>query len=462
MPPSSYSLPRSFFTTKRSKLKSPKENVHEMTLLITILVTLVILTSSVAEDVIQLHIIHRHGARKSIDKHPTDPSQEEEDPLLYTEGIHQLNKLGATVREYIASGDKNFRGISLSTIQDSDILSYSSNLRRTQISARAFLRGLYEDESDQVPTLVFASEEEDWLIRGYASCPALAKKIKQFTESNQFQDKKKDYGPTLRGYGEKIGFRSEQLEYEDIFDIYDIYHVIKNGYTASNEYGNAQELSDDQFKRLREEADWVESNKFKFSTHQIHVAGGLIAHIVSKIEEDDVRIHHYSAHYPTLLTLLASVRDPIQPSESDDPANSIPEFGAALIIEVFGSSSSKNVRFLWYNGGDADNQKLREIVIGDSPCDDAKKGCSFEDFRDLQKDALLGVGDFCNTCTPSDGKLCGASGLGRNAIGIIGAVVGLSIGFVLVFLYLRFRKHKRNMESMAPPADMGSSEDIFA
>lgn len=430
--------------------------------------------------IIQVQIIHRHGARHPLVKHPFDPQIEHRTGSLFDEGKLQLKLLGNRIREeYIIENASNrIDGIKTSPLVIGDIKAYSSNFERTLLSSRAFLSGLYPNNQDDanVPTFVFNGSETDWLIRAYAICPKLTEKFKQFTNQDEYKERKKKHGSFITKLAKKLGEKDTNTTFENVFNIFDRFNIIDSGYEDISDEDKKIKLSNDDMTRLKQIADWYESRKFAYGTHGIHVAGGLLKRIMNQADEMTNKIVVYSAHYPTLLTLLASIRQEQDADKVEWPADTIPEFGAALIIEVH-QLEEKVIKMKWYQGGDDKNIEMKFVSIGRNPCIDGEKGCTKSQLDRLVAFQTMGETQFCTDCSSNSGVCLNTNGdkfattpcsstngrfdtCGNNkyVIGIVGVVIGLILGLVIGLIYVicTTRRKRKRMERVNIDEDFGS------
>lgn len=437
--------------------------------------------------IIQLQIVHRHGARHALKKSPTDPREEARSGSVYPKGIQQLQNLGNYIRQQYILNDL-IEGVGPEYNELSKVASYSSNLNRTLISARAFLSALYPKDSHRIPTSVYNEVEYDWRIRGYAICPKLASRFAEFLAEHEFKQRDKADGQFVAQLAKNLDHPPNEQNLQHVFNVYDEYTIVQNDYDSSDEYDNVSKLSESDMTRLTEIADWYESTKFSFATHNIRVARGLLQQIEhhaiivdSKSNQTPYRIVQYSAHYPTLLTLWASIRS--NSKTLSWPADRIPQFGAALIIEIHqedddrGKSGERYIRLKWYEGGD-DPGPAKPVQIGTPGCTDAEKGCRLRDFQRSTVEDTMGKSKFCTDC---DSEICdgtsrlsesstsqqstpiqgdGFCSVGRRiTAGAIGACIGLTVGLLgaLVFVLLNGRKKRRDLETHARTIGMEQS-----
>ncbi|PXF42451.1 Testicular acid phosphatase-like [Gracilariopsis chorda] len=460
---------------------SPMASFHARFMLL----VLVLLSAplSVHAGIIQLQIVHRHGARHALKKNPTDPREETRSGSMYPKGIEQLQKLGDYIRQQYIVNDLIW-GVKPAYNEPSYVASYSSNLDRTLISARAFLSALYPNDSHRIPTRVYNEVQYDWRIRGYAICPKLASRFAEFVAEKQFKQRDKEDGKFVAELAKNLAHPPEEQNLQHVFNVYDEYTIVQNDYDSSAKYNAVSKLSQPDMTRLTQIADWYESTKFSFATHNVRVARGLLKeienHAVNVDSDSDktpYRIIEYSAHYPTLLTLWASIR--ANSRNLTWPADRIPQFGAALIIEIHKDDHSRQryIRLKWYEGGDNPGP-AKPVQIGSPGCTDAEKGCRLEVFQRITVEETIGEKKFCTDCDSdmcdrgsrlSESSTSQQSGqvegdnlcsVGRRiTAGAIGACVGLTVGLLaaLVFVLLNGRKKRRDLESHARTIGMEQS-----
>lgn len=398
-------------------------------------------------DLRALFVIHRHGARPPLTKDPQDPSQETaETPetALYPAGKEQLRELGAYV-------NKNYSATA--SVTSRQVTAFSSDFPRTLLSSRAFLSGLLPNASDDVYTSVFDKPDSDWIIRGYANCPQLEDNFLEFMETDEYKDKEREYAGFVENLAEKLNTDAFEPTFENVFNVYDRYTIIREGYNTQPDGKPVDEISDEDMDKLTSVADWYESSKFFHGTKNTAVAGGLLLEIVNQLSNATepgakFRIVEYSAHYPTLLSLLAEMQYR-SPDEIQPPADEIPGFGAALFIELrTGDSNDGGFRvFLkWFPGGNNDPEDTTIPIsrrCGSSNLEKAAEGCPWDDFRD-QYTPLIELDEFCRACKSDQGACVNLNsrGLSKAIYIIIGLVVGIVVGILIAIFSGCFRKRK--------------------
>lgn len=406
------------------------------------LITLSVFLQLTSCQLVQVQIIHRHGARQPLQKHETDPGIKEHSGKLYPEGVEQLKKLGSFIREEYQDSLK---------LKDTEcskkVVSFSSNFQRTQGSARAFLKGLCGDSSHTVATKVFYGEDRDWIIRGYALCPRLGEKMAEFVNSDAVKEQKEEHEKFVADLAKKVSQLEDKAQFTNVFNVFDVYNIAQNNY--DDEYSTVEKLDENNMKRLKGVADWYESNKFHFDTHKLNVARGLLKEMTQQadwIVSGDKRGHkivEYSGHYPTLLSLFSSLRK--SKKKIEFPADKIPGFGAALIIEVHKTEDGYSMRLRWKDG-----EEVKDVAGGFKGCEEEDKLCASDKWKAVVKEDGEGseeefykdCGEECKSC----GSAKRSGGVSKVVAGLIGAVVGLLVGLVLSFGRGGWRKNNRQQE----------------
>lgn len=383
-----------------------------------------------------------------------------------------------------------------------DISARSSNLPRTLISSSAFIKELYPEEF--IPTLVYDRKENDWIIRGYSLCPKLNQKFDEFLKSADFENKRKEKPEGKETNEEFVVRLSKNFDevnntFSNVWNVYDRYLIIQNNFSGRGgppgggggppggsdgppSTADVEKLSTEDFERLKDLADWYETSKYVFATHNIHVAGHLLRIIMRNARAmihttDDRRpqrrrrIYEFSAHYPTLLSLFASLRAE-NSVRKEPPADKIPGFGAALIFELYRNEKSRDyfMKLKWWEGdgsGSDNDVNFVNIAIGREPCTDAEKGCKFSD---MDRILATDTGDdwdrnaFCTDCESSidvcraetDTTLSGTCETSTKvAAGSVGVVAGLVLGILLALGYLtiKARRKRRGLSRVEDPFD---------
>lgn len=396
------------------------------------------LLPAATSDLLQVQIVHRHGARTHLSKHPTNPGEEEEAALL-PQGVTELRELGNIVRQqYLLPGaPRRIRTASLNFKSPADAVSISSNLDRALASARAFLVGLYPTEHELIPTRTYAAPQNDYRLRGYAICPRHAVRISDFTRSPEFIVIENNATSFLSRLAGPV---NEKASLSNVFNIYDKYALAR---LSPLPPGVPSPLSTPDWARLQKLADWTESQKFGPGV-ALEELGAPLAATLLRHSNDAIsgkpthRIIEYSAHYPTLFSLAAALTS--SNAKLKAPFDAVPPFAAALLWETYSNGTLKT---RWYAG---DGMPPKSIAL--LSCDGA---CKIDDIA-KKYGVLEEPGPFCSKCRVNAGvsSVCAPRGMCKNAsaiAGVIGAVLGvfIAVAFMAITSCICTRRRRRNV-----------------
>ncbi|OSX79508.1 hypothetical protein BU14_0076s0064 [Porphyra umbilicalis] len=347
-------------------------------------------------ELIQLQVIHRHGARTPLNKDAgLSVAGFEGGAQLLGEGVEQLELLGKTVRNvYLLDTQSAIVG---ETFKDGAVLAgatgaykrptdfraVSSALDRTLASSRAFVAGLYPADETRVPTYMFHNDPDDYLLRGHALCPSHAAKVRSWYGSDEFRDEEERSAALRTKWAALAGVEDDSLA--NWFNVYD--RVFLHQYGLKKSSGLPTQVPSNEFEAIQRLASWLESNKYGPVNDGHLVASALLGEVLERANAADAaapslsrpddesdaaavaatvsdgdagvaqdndlpRVHRlieYSAHYPTLLGLLTALGIPLSEVEPD---GALPNFGAALLLELHRSPNERTtLAARWYGGG---------------------------------------------------------------------------------------------------------------
>lgn len=432
------------------------------------ILAIMVLLLGAGGEILQIQILHRHGARPPLNKHESRPGQARNNssPLLRG-GLEQLEILGrAVVKTYVhADSEKHVRGLEAEQLHGRQVESWSSNFMRTLQSARGFLQA-FERTGVVIGTRMFGNDTNDWVIRGYGICPKLREDVEEFLNGDEVAKREKEDGEFVRRVAR--GIEGQDGDFGEVYNVYDKYLNLRNGgWGGMGKEGEVKgkELNEVDFKRLKNVTDWVESGKF--GGKNVEVGSGLLEEIVRNMHRIVDRRHgvpeivEYSVHYPTLLGLWMGLRG--GEGKLRYPADRIPGFGAAMIFELHKEGEKYIVKIVWFEGdlkwieGEIEEKVVFEDVgIDRGGCD--INGCEFDMFRKLvgggegegEKEGGKGKGKgkrkgkgrgrfkkkFCEGCE-SKSLVCRENvGMGSKVgAGFIGGFIGLVGGIVICIFY---------------------------
>lgn len=425
----------------------------------------VVLGTIARAEVLQVQVLHRHGARPHLRKARTDPADEVGGAELLTQGVVEMRRLGEAVRSrYIAKGGLEVIAASKPTYSSSeDFYAVSSQTSRTLSSSRAFIQGLYIDGNDsstattdtaRIPTHVFASESRDWRLRGYTMCPNFVKAIESLLRSDDYTKKEQEVSAAgdLKKAGDAIGEETPDLAHA--FNVYDRFVLAKGNYGDVEPEAAKYDLTDDAFENIKSAADWMESRKFGDSdVAGTLVSGGLLNDMIRRanamlgqpeVGYEKTRMIEYSGHYPLLLGVFSalgldsSTFTDAQSALAKNASTSIPAFASALVWELH---TGGNVKLFWVAGGES----LTFVPI---PCgsDATEFACKLASISSRLNAVATSRAAFCSACGSAkdvNPDLCVASasvgGLNGGSNGIVGLggfVTGILLGVLGSCLYV--------------------------
>jgi hypothetical protein len=417
-----------------------------------VLLCTVILTVASAE-LLQVQVLHRHGAREHLQKSPTSPSAESAGSRLLVAGTAQLIDLGATLRaRYLLAGTAGGSVIAGSATNYSgppDVYAVSSDTDRTLASSLGFLKGLYPDDAGRIPTHVFNSSTHDWLLRGYTLCPNLNAAIEKFVTGKVVTDKGRQVD-SAGGLARAASIIKEDPQLPSAFNVFDWFLLSRSGYAGTV---RLPPISDGDFSQVAAAANWIETQKYAASDIAgQYIAGALLNRFVNESEKmlsgnsaqqypPARRMIEYSGHYPILLGVLAALQlDGATFGSQEGVKTTIPSWAAALIWELH---TGGEVRLFWRQGIDAPIEPI--------PCDSkGSYSCSVASLKSRLRasGAPANKGDFCSLCGSSstvNPDLCPVDTVSKRdrierssviGAGIGGGLLGLVVGITVAMCLL--------------------------
>ncbi|KAH0564799.1 hypothetical protein GP486_001812 [Trichoglossum hirsutum] len=442
------------------------------------------------------------------------------DYILTSLGAQQLFASGSAFRaRYIASPAENsshnvtsgstIPGISTFDIDNSQIYVGSVDSYHTVNSAQAFLQGLYPPVGFLTSSPILPSESVlangsaiDYPLNGYQYCPIhtyrptdpnlvwLAGDINceeyllsayEYYGSDEFTSRETS---TLAFY-QDIAVRGLHGIPPDVivgyYNAYDIYDYVNYGYTHNASV--RKNISSDELTQLRALASQqmfdLNGNKsasgftrgdmirtIAGQTFAARVLGLLQQHIDSQGVLGKLNILFGDLEPFVAFFALSGL------SNVNSNFKGLPDFGSAMVFEVFSIDSSDNdsypseddlwVRFLFRNGTSNDQNLIAYSLFGQGRSNTDMK---WADFRNQMTGIMISrVRDWCATCgsistfcafytANSTSQDTGGSshGISPQVAGVIGAVVTLSViglAFVAMFLVgMRFHRSPSKQRS---------------
>ncbi len=418
--------------------------------------------SSQAMTLQQIHIITRHGSRYVLTKNHTSLG-EGTSAFLTSTGIQQMHDLGIQLR------DKYSDHFAFLPNYDPELVYFeSSDFDRTIVSASALASGLFHVENSTVPVHVPVHTfklENDLYIRAYDKCSQFTKELIALYKSQEWIQVQEENDGLLRKLAtikpfQKYADSDGRVSLAQVWNVYDAIYVAKSECESNAPDARAvcesledpfvkDVLSEDEFEQLRRLVGKSEFIRYRTPSAARFVAYNLLARITSRIvfedtkfsrEDGSAKIYLYSGHYPLLLAIFAA----LEHTYSDD---GIPNYSAAIVIEVYEDEKKEKRVVYYYHGG----QGLEDVTI-QSPvrflgrhCD--ADSCPFDNMLRLVED--WSEKTWCDTCGGnSQVDIClqyeeveceARTGLATFG----GSILGLVVGVIGMFFWGRASNEKR-------------------
>jgi Histidine phosphatase superfamily (branch 2) len=434
----------------------------------------------------EVHVITRHGSRLPLIK-DADSLDEGGPGTLTSLGQKMHFDLGTWLR----SNYNNNTGF-FDTYFSSLVEMRSSSLQRTIVSANSLAYGLFPASSRDIHNEsmlpyniaanipVFSEKtENDVTIRGYEKCEQ-GIRLQELYVSPEWKAMESDHLDLL----EKIGQIELLKEYNDpllqrvllenLWNVYDAIEVVKTE-CGFNPDSMACRVSNPSLQSVLSEDDWIELRDLAFKAELMKysskkagkLAGGLLLQmILSRMKENKhttmSKFYLYSAHYPTLLGVMAALES--------DPQDLIPSYAAALIFELYTDvrTSEKSVRILLKQGYETNTTE--ELILG--------QGCSGSKYCPLSDLNSSFIGDFsaarwCQACKYDKADICYAANLTalmkehesqhnsvpRYAAALIGMFVGIAFALFCMTMLYYSRKPSRAKTNDTQEVEEGDQVD---
>jgi hypothetical protein len=389
----------------------------------------------------QVHVIARHGARTNLPK-TTDSLLEEQGSTLTPLGQKQMYDLGVWLRQtYNTNGFLEFYNPSLHRLD-------SSNLDRTLTSANSLSLGLFPLNAQaglhgaavftsmlpEMPSIPVYTRQErnDVTIRAYRNCPKFYQKIVGLYTSRQWGDLEKNNEALLTKLAETFpdyvkddtgDGAAKTIALKDLYNVYDPIHVARTecgGSDGASSYSClsledgialSESLTDLQFDDLEHLMEQTERMKFGLGTAGNLLGSNLLWQILTRATDPDDKgtFFLYSAHAPTILGLLSTIRE-----ASED--ESFVEYASSVIVEIYQDSQTKDstIRFLYKA---ANSQTARYLALKHVKCDERVNALDESNYNNVHcsltkfvswstKNTLSSEEDWCEACGNELADVC--------------------------------------------------------
>ena len=432
-----------------------------------VLLWLLLLSSVAAEMKLkQLHVITRHGSRYALTKTQTLVEGTGEVTLTPL-GQKQMFDLGVWLRTF-------YKSFSLFDVYDpSKVHLQSSAFERTMTSANSLALGFFPQSARDPAAMSLLSSipanvpvyttdnKNDVTIRAYDKCGSFLNYLGDLYSSEEWKALEKDNLALLKrlagiaSFEEYIDRTTGKFPLTEVWNAFDAIHVAKTECDSEGsvfcQYLQNQSvkdaLDDDEWFALQSLAHRAELLKYGSDIAGRYVGGNLLLQIVDRMQgtpggqasADFEKFYLYSAHYPTILGLLAALNDAPAGNEV------IPNYASALIFELYENDidGQRSVQVL-YKLGDESDQKT--FPLG-SACSDTAM-CPLTTVSSLVSD--LSLKSWCQSCGNVDADVCLADLLeSRESCSadmeiplVVGLFSGVLCSLVVLALTLFVRKRR--------------------
>jgi hypothetical protein len=412
-----------------------------------VLLWLLLLSSVAAEMKLkQLHVITRHGSRYALTKTQTLVEGTGEGTLTPL-GQKQMFDLGVWLRKF-------YESFSLFDVYDpSKVHLQSSAFERTVTSANSLALGFFPQSARDPASMSLLSviaanvpvyttdNKNDVTIRAYDKCGSFLNYLDDLYSSEEWKALEKDNSALLKrlagiaSFEEYVDSNTGRFPLTEVWNAFDAIHVAK---TECDSEGSVfcqylqnpsvkDALDDDEWFALQSLAHRAELLKYGSNIAGRYVGGNLLLQIVDRMQKtpggqassaDFEKFYLYSAHYPTILGLLAALND-----ESID-VEVIPNYASALIFELYENDvdGQRSVQIL-YKFGDGDQNTF---PLGSSACSGTAM-CPLTTVSDLVSD--LSLKTWCQNCGNVDADVCLADLLESRVSCSTGMEIPLVVGW---------------------------------
>ena len=372
----------------------------------------------------QLHVITRHGARLPLYKDPNTLKEFPEGPPLTPTGEKELYDVGLWLQKRYVS--TTFGQDVFARFNSSRVLLESSALDRTITSANSLALGLFSAEArDQfnetkLPTgtirpnvPVFMLElDNDVYLRGYDKCQVFHDRLEDLYSSAEWKALEGRFDTLLTKVATLDQFskyvEGSMVPLKELYNVFDIINVKRSECRVPSatcdsipEANLAEGLYPNEFAELRTAAYLAELLKYGRKTAGTDVSGNLLQKIVNRItmaeSQTTPRFFLYSAHYPTLLGLMAAMN--VEPFDD----NKIPSYGSALMIEVYENPTEGGDLLVQMHFKSGDSDEMSTLV--QSCTDQTSSECTL--YKELSMFASNhSVQEWCRNCGNTVADVC--------------------------------------------------------
>ena len=391
-------------------------------------------------ELVQVHVIARHGSRVALE---TLPGQEEEvleatSAILTPFGEKQLYDLGTWLRNRYAVADTLLAG----NYVTHEVHFESSNWERTISSANVLSMILFPPattrvaEDTMLPSNIYPGipvymhdGQNDIFIQAHDKCPTFDRSLDDLYASESWKQLEADNRSLLTRLGQLSLFKAYAngdgyVPLSVVSKAFDVIHMAKNECAASSSnaesvYCQFNPLDDTAWAELQALTHTTELARYSNVTARDLLGTNLLFLIhermggdVSKVSRgtssttptttqggSNRKFHFYSAHYETILSVFAALN--ISP-----PINEvIPGYGAALIFEFYNDPSTGEYSlYMLYKEANSSNDMT--IRFPDGPCKGGVS-CPLPKFTELLSSmSYTSLAEWCIACGNESADVC--------------------------------------------------------
>ncbi|KAI2494293.1 acid phosphatase [Fragilaria crotonensis] len=263
----------------------------------------------------------------------------------------------------------------------------------------------------------------DIFIRAYDKCPAYLDALANLYANDSWKTLEDDHRPLLDNLGQVAEFQpyvndEGYVPLSDVWNVFDLINVAKTECAAATTTNDTDcefdPLDDDTWLELQTITHLAEFQRYSNTTAGDLLGGNLLLQIHQRMggstsgfspgtNASDVKgfrkFFHYSAHYPTILSVFAALN--VLP-----PSNEvIPGYSDALIFELYNDTETGvySVNMLYK---EADLPNATTVRFPEGPCQGASS-CSLGDFTQLLSTmSFTSLEEWCGQCENESADVC--------------------------------------------------------
>lgn len=397
-----------------------------------LLLSLTLSGVSAIPELTQVHVITRHGARTTLSK--IGSLREEGKASLTLFGEKQMYDVGVWLRDRYV-----IEGLLGNTYNEESSRFETSHVERTIASANAMALGLFPPETRSTNPLLPAAvyrgipvymteQRNDIHIRAYGKCPEFHDRLSNLYTSSNWTSIEKEYMSELTNLAQSKTFEKFKngagyIPLSELWNVYDVINVAltecdrssddEEGCSVSQELTNELDNVGLPWAILESLAHLAENRRYGRETAGDLLAGNLLFRIHERMGGDMSdfstsqinpesggfrKFYHYSAHYPTLMSIFATLGLP-------SPSNEVlPGFGAAFIFELYtdAADGAKTIRMLY-----KETKQQEPFTVKFTGACDGQVECGLHLFTQMMLSlSYSSPEEWCKVCRNEEADVC--------------------------------------------------------